>query len=344
MHRRRPDLRAVTVGFDDPRFDERPHALARRPARPRPRRGGPAPRARSATSSAWPSSATCRCTTPRPGRRCWSARRPARHVTVALTGDGGDEGFRRPPPLPLRPGRAAPSAGCPAAGSGLAALYPKADFLPRPLRLKRTLQDLGVEPAEAYYRSVSALLPDEVARLLAPRAGERRHPFTGLREAWARTRGPDHTSRVLELDLHTYLPGDILVKVDRCSMQSSLELRSPLLDPRILSFAAGLPTDWKVDGRRGKKVLKAAFEPWLGRELLERPKRGFSVPLAAWLRGPLRAARDEAIAGDFAAAFLDPAELRRQAAEHDAGRRDRAEALWAALMLDRWNRRWGRVA
>ncbi|MFQ5506785.1 MAG: asparagine synthase-related protein, partial [Planctomycetota bacterium] len=94
--------------------------------------------------------------------------------------------------------------------------------------------------------------------------------------------------------------------------------------------------------RRGKKVLKDALLPWLGRELLERPKQGFSIPLSEWLKGSLQALRDAALSGDFAESYLNRQSLARFAEEHDSGRRDRSEALWAVLVLHLWYEQWGR--
>lgn len=333
-------VHAVTVGFEDGRVDERAHArevaqrhgvaLSEHVLVPDPARDLP----RIATicdeplfdSSIWPTLLVSE-----------AARR---EVTVALSGDGGDESFggyrryrfdrfehglRRLLPRPL-------------AGT-LGALYPKADALPRPLRFKRTLQSLGRDAAEGYFRSVSALLPEEVDALVGPGVD----PFRELRAVYAAAQGRDHSTRILELDLQTNLPGDILRKVDRASMHVSLEVRSPLLDRVLVEHAARLPGRLKYDRRAGKKVLRRAFEPWLGRDFLARPKQGFVIPLARWLREDLREARDAALRGSFAQSWFDPGTLARWAEEHDQGRRDHGEALWAVLALHGWHERWGRA-
>ena len=343
MHELRgSDVHAVTVGFEDPRYDESPHAreLADRMGiRLETERLEPDPDKDLGAlselldlplsdSSAWPTLLVCE-----------AARR---HVTVALSGDGGDESFggyrryrfdlmeNRMRFLPRSVARM------------LGAVYPKADWLPRPFRFKRTLQNLGLPPEEAYFRSVSAMLPEEVETLCAPIRDVLRDPFEDLRRLYHDSRASCHMDRIMDVDLESYLIGDILVKVDRCSMKQGLEVRSPLLDPRIVEFAASLPADYKLDAHRGKKVLKAAFEPWLGRQWLERPKQGFSIPLADWLRGPIKARRDEAIHGDLAREIFDHEVLEAWSREHDSGMRDRSEALWAVLILDLWHQRWGR--
>ncbi len=278
---------------------------------------------------------------------CWPtllvSRAARRHVTVALSGDGGDESFggyrryrfdrlertwrRR---LPRR------------VWAFLARACPKADFLPRPLRAKRSLANLALDPAEAYFRSVSSLLPEEVDALFEPEAAGDADPYEGFREIWEDGLAEDPDNRLLEFDLRTWLPGDILAKVDRCSMAASLELRCPFLDPEIVGFAAGLPASWKFDSREGKKLPKEAFEPRLGRAWMRRPKRGFSIPLKAWLRGPLAGRVLEACRGEFAARFLRRKTLDLWRRQHARGVRDRSEGLWAVLMLHLWWERWGR--
>lgn len=335
-------LQAVTVGFEDPRFDERPQAraLARSLGiqlfeeclKPDPEqdlgRLVEVMDQPQLDSSLWPTLLVSE-----------AARR---HVTVALSGDGGDESFggyrryrfdkaerglRRLLPSPV--------------WSGMGRLYPKGDRLPRPLRAKRTLQNLGRGPEEAYLRSVASLLPEEVDELLLPEVGGGRDPFATMREIWAGLKARDPDQKLLEFDLQTWLPGDILTKVDRASMAVSLEVRCPLLDHRVVDFAARLPARYKFDRREGKKLPRRAFEPWLGEAWLRRRKRGFSIPLADWLRGPLWERVLEARRGAFAQEHFRPETLDRYMGEHKAGSRDRGEALWALLVLHLWKERWG---
>ena len=335
-------LQAVTVGFEDPRFDERPfaRALAERLdfqlfeecLQPDPMEDLPRlieimdhPQL---DSSLWPSFLVSE-----------AARR---HVTVALSGDGGDESFggyrryrfdkaerRLRHLLPAR------------IWAGLGQMYPKGDFFPRPLRAKRTLQNLGKDAREAYLRSVASLLPEEVDELLLPEVGAGSGAFDTMREIWDGLKSGDPDQKLLEFDLRTWLPGDILTKVDRASMAVSLELRCPLLDHRIVDFAARLPAAYKFDRKEGKKLLKRAVLPWLGEDWLARKKKGFSIPLGDWLRGPLWELVLEAQKGAFAAEHFRAETLGRYLEEHRGGRRDRSEALWALLVLHLWQERWG---
>jgi asparagine synthase (glutamine-hydrolysing) len=336
-------LQAVTVGFEDPQFDERPHAraLSRRLGihlfeeclQPDPNHDLPRlveimdqPQL---DSSLWPTFLVSE-----------AARK---HVTVALSGDGGDEsfgGYRRyrfdkaerelRHLLPMR------------IWSGLGNLYPKGDRFPRWLRAKRTLQNLGRGAREAYLRSVASLMPEEVEELLLPEVGLGQSAFQTMRKIWDGLKAQDPDQKVLEFDLKTWLPGDILTKVDRASMAVSLEVRCPMLDHRIVDFAARLPASYKFDRREGKILPKRAFQPWLGESWLARKKKGFSIPLAAWLRGPLWEQVMEARKGAFAEEHFRPETLDLYLTEHKRGSRDRSEALWAVLILHLWKERWGK--
>jgi asparagine synthase (glutamine-hydrolysing) len=160
--------------------------------------------------------------------------------------------------------------------------------------------------------------------------------------AWDDQNLPDVVSRMMYLDSVSYLPGDILVKVDRASMAKSLEVRCPLLDHRVVEFAWSLPPELKVFKRHGKRLLRRLLGRYVPRDLFERPKQGFGPPLGEWLRGPLR---------PWAEDLLDPVRLRRDSffrvepiqhswQEHVSGSRSRAYQLWNVLMFQAWHEHW----
>lgn len=266
-------------------------------------------------------------------------------VTVALSGDGADEAFagyrrhrfqhgedcaRRFLPQALR----GPLFG------GLGAIYPKADWAPRPLRAKATLLSLAASSEEGYARAV-AILPAEVRqRLYSPEfvrlRGDYRaeQPFVDLmRRAPARS-GLD---RAQYADLKFWLPGDILTKVDRTSMAVSLEAREPLLDHRLIEFAASLPEGLRLRHGQGKWLLKKTMRRYLPDEILYRPKQGFVTPISHWLRGPLAdsARMIGSGAGLARTGWFDGQRLSAMAEQHITGRADHGRMLWQLLMLDK---------
>ncbi len=267
------------------------------------------------------------------------------HVTVALSGDGADEafaGYRRQTfhhredrvrarlPGGVRRGLFGP----------LGAMWPALGWAPRPLRAKGTLQSLAMDSETAYARSLSVtrsetrnvLYSDAFRRL---RGGYRAEtPVIDLmRQAPARS-GLD---RAQYADLKCYLPGDILTKVDRASMAVSLEAREPLLDHRLIEFAARLPEDLRVRGSTGKWLLKEVMRPTLPHDVLYRPKMGFVTPIAAWFRGPLaEQARGIAHSGALAATgWFDSRQIAALVDRHQSGQSDTSRTLWQLLMLEK---------
>ena len=261
-------------------------------------------------------------------------------VKVALSGDGADEafaGYRRyrlfaaeERARSLLPGPLARAVGA------LGDLYPKLDWAPRMFRAKTTLQALAQGSGTAYAHAVG-VTPPAIRRqiLTAPLHGyvaEERY-VRAMAEAPAR----DALSRAQYADLKIWLPGDILTKVDRTSMAVSLEAREPLLDHRLVEFAARLPARMRLRGGTGKWLLKRALASRLPDEILHRRKMGFVTPVSAWFRGPL-AREAAAIAHGSALAELgwfDAAAIARLADAHRSGRSDHGRLLWQLLMLEK---------
>lgn len=273
-------------------------------------------------------------------------------VTVALSGDGGDEtyaGYRRywfdglenrwRGRLPGMAGRAA----CRFAGR----LYPKADWLPRPLRARTLLLNLGDDPARAYYRSVTQMDEARKRHLLAPdlvRELAGYDPADAFSALYHGVEAADPVSRAQGVDLLTYLPDDILTKVDRASMAHSLEVRVPILDHEAVEFAGRVPVGWKLNGRRHKYLFKEAMRASLPAEVLDGPKRGFEVPLAVWFRGELAPLVESLAEREAVAASFRPEAVRALVREHRRGVADHSVALWSLLMFDRWADRYLKAA
>ncbi len=265
-------------------------------------------------------------------------------VKVSLSGDGADEafaGYRRyrlfraeERARALLPGPLARAAGA------LGAVYPKLDWAPQMLRAKTTLEALGQGSGEAYARAVGVTPPELRRRVFtAPLGGhvaEQRYVRT-----MAGAPASDALSRAQYADLKIWLPGDILTKVDRASMAVGLEAREPLLDHRLIEFAARLPANMRLRGGSGKWLLKRALASRLPGEILHRRKMGFVTPVSAWFRGPL-AAEAGAIARSAALAetgWFDLTAIESLVRAHQSGRSDHGRLLWQLLMLEKSLRR-----
>ena len=265
-------------------------------------------------------------------------------VKVALSGDGADEIFagyrrhamfareekaRRLLPAALRRGLGA-----------LGGVYPKLDWAPRFLRARTTLQALGRPAEEAYADAVAAtsfpvrqaIYSAHFTRSLHGHRAEDRYA-KAMRAAPA----TDALSRAQYADLKIWLPGDILTKVDRASMAVSLEAREPLLDHRLVEFAARLPVEARLNRGTGKYLMKRALERHLPREILYRPKMGFVTPVSAWFRGPLaREAGAIAYSPAFAAlGWFDSDAIAALARDHVSGRAEHGRLLWQLMMLEK---------
>ncbi len=274
-------------------------------------------------------------------RVCQLARK---RVTVALSGDGGDENFagyrrhrlvmaeqrvRSAMPLAMRK----PLFGI------LGKCYPKADWAPRAFRAKTTFEALSRDLVDGYFHGVS-IMPDRVRKqLFSPKFQQDLQGYRAvdvMRSHAAAAPTNDPLSLIQYLDLKTWLPGDILTKVDRASMAHALEVRVPLLDHQLVEWISGLPSSLKLRGQEGKYIFKKALEPHLSDEILYRDKMGFSIPLASWFRGPLRQRVRDALLGPVMAdtGIFNMAFLTEMVEQHQSGRRDYSAHIWTLLMFE----------
>jgi len=267
-----------------------------------------------------------------------------KNVTVALSGDGGDEsfaGYRRyrwhMNEEHMR--SMIPSAVRRPVFGLLGKVYPKADWAPKIFRAKATLEGMARDSVEGYFHSISLMSDAMRDRLFSP---EFRRTLGGYRavevmqrhDARSPTREP--LARVQYLDIKTYLVGDILTKVDRASMAHALEVREPLLDHKLVEWASRLPASLKLHGGEGKYVFKKAMEPYLPNDILYRKKMGFSIPLASWFRGPLKEKVRSAVLGPVLAqtGYFNADYLHELVDQHQSGLRDYSTPLWTLLMFE----------
>jgi asparagine synthase (glutamine-hydrolysing) len=274
-------------------------------------------------------------------RVCELARK---RVTVALSGDGGDEnlaGYRRYR-WHLHEERlrsAIPLAARKTVFGALGSLYPKADWAPRMFRAKSTFQALARDSVEGYFHTISIMGDYMRQRLFSDSFKRNLQGYQAVEVLQAhakRAPAEDPLSLVQYLDLKTYLVGDILTKVDRASMVHALEVRVPLLDHKLVEWISGLPSTLKLRGSEGKYIFKKALEPHLPDDILYRSKMGFAVPLASWFRGPLRKRVNDALLGETLAntGMFNRSFLQEMLNHHQSGRRDYSAPLWTLLMFE----------
>jgi asparagine synthase (glutamine-hydrolysing) len=264
-------------------------------------------------------------------------------VTVALSGDGGDENFagyrrykltmwedqlRSRVPAVLRRNIFGP----------LGQWYPKMDWSPRVFRAKSTFQSLARSPLDGYFHGISCCPPAIKGRLFSADVQRQLNGYDALdvmRHYYDRADTTDPLSRIQYVDMKTYLVDDILVKVDRASMANSLEVRCPLLDHKLMELIAQIPSKLKLRNGHGKHIFKKSLERVLPATVLTRTKKGFGVPVAEWFRGELREFASEAIV-DRQDGILNQRLLTQCWKQHQRAQRDWSALLWTVLMFRTW--------
>jgi asparagine synthase (glutamine-hydrolysing) len=284
-------------------------------------------------------------------RVCELARK---RVTVALSGDGGDENFagyrrhrfamgeekvRSMMPLTLRK---------PVFGM-LGKIYPKADWAPQMFRAKTTFEALARDLVEGYFHGVSIQADRVRDNLFSDQFRTRLQGYRAIevmRAHAANAPTDDPLSIIQYIDMKTYLPGDILTKVDRASMAHALEVRVPLLDHQFVEWVSGLPSSSKLRNGEGKHVFKKALKPFLSDDILYRKKMGFSIPLGAWLRGPLREQMRRAVLNPalLETGIFNASYLKQMIDQHQSGAKDHTVSLWSVLMFEAFLRKNGASA
>jgi asparagine synthase (glutamine-hydrolysing) len=269
------------------------------------------------------------------------------HVTVALNGDGGDENFAGytryrgtgvvdlAARLPMSVRRAFALAA--------RAVGPRGSTSSFSSRLDRLGRAVVQPESDRYATYLTYLAEREREGLYTPELYEQLGPTAALdvvRVPWRESDAEDRVNRLLDIDVRTYLPDDLLVKMDIASMAHSLELRSPLLDHQFMELCAGFPGDWKLSGKTTKKLFKDALRPWLPDHILDRPKWGFGVPIDSWLRDSLRHLPGEILLDPRSVerGYFQPRFVSALIDDHVAGRRDNSHRLWALIQLELWLR------
>lgn len=266
------------------------------------------------------------------------------HVTVALNGDGGDESFagyerywgnRLAERLQGFPGGAA------LVGSGARLLPDSGNPKSKLRKIKRFAEVMDEPMAGRYGRWAGYFSEEEKAQLMRPEVfgTSQRSGNEWFERLCADTDGLDPVDAAMSVDVHSYLPFDLLVKVDIASMANSLEARSPFLDHEVMEFAARLPSNLKLRGRTSKYLLRKTFSDLLPKENVQRSKMGFGVPVGRWLRGPLKGLlQDTLLASDArVAAYLDTSKVKSVVGRHMEGQELSAQ-VWNLMMLEMWHR------
>lgn len=268
------------------------------------------------------------------------------NVTVALSGDGGDEhlaGYRRYKLQMFEENLRSkiPSVIRKPFFGSLGAIYPKADWAPRMFRAKTTFQGIARSHIESYFHGVSILKPEMRNLLFSAKTKSDLQDYTALevfKKHASETDTDDPLSMIQYLDIKTYLPGDILTKVDRASMAHSLEVRVPLLDHELVGWIATLPSSYKLHNGEGKYVFKKSLEKDLPHDILYRPKMGFRVPLQSWFRNELKEKIKSSVLSErmLDSGSFEQGYLMTLINEHQSGLRDHSAPLWTLMMYDQF--------
>jgi asparagine synthase (glutamine-hydrolysing) len=269
------------------------------------------------------------------------------HVIVALTGDGGDEGFSGydfryvPHALESRLRGMMPDGPRSMGAAMLARVWPRSAKLPRPLRLHTVLENLAHDEATAYYRDLCMVKPGDVRALMgisANRDPKTSPVYEAVTEPYRRCTSTSAVQRAQYADMKIYLPNDVLVKVDRMSMANSLEVRCPLLDHRVMELAFRLPTSVKMPKLKAKHLLRTLGDRRLPPEITKAPKRGFTAPVAGWLRQYADRYEAEVLrSGSLVSDLLDTKMIGRLLKAHQQGQTEHTALLWSVWMLECWH-------
>jgi len=271
------------------------------------------------------------------------------NVTVVLSGDGGDESFGGytfrylPHLLESKIRSVFPSSIRSLIFGSIGAIYPASSKLPKPLRLKTIFKNLAVDDCEAFMRDLVWLLPEERNKFYSSDFLHALHgftPFMAVAPYYIENDALSAMAKAQYADINFYMTDDVLVKVDRMSMAHSLEVRSPLLDYRILEFAAGLPDKYKLNRSKGKLVLRRLAEKRCPPQVNRQPKLGFSIPAADWLRKELKDIVEESLGSKNSIiwSIFKKRELDRAWSRHLTGQKDYNVFLWGLIMLYMWEK------